>query len=148
MLKDLLRRRDEAQKEVTNDRLNQIYSKLLKDKETKQQKIHNDYLRCKITAVSALTQYSDHKCIIQGFCLCFLIHLFFFIVILSVALRKLEAKRRNVEGKREQPVKSYADSRPYAPGSRRDTFTRNKELKNYYLDTSEGLDPCFWTSWI
>ncbi|XP_049450725.1 cilia- and flagella-associated protein 91 [Epinephelus fuscoguttatus] len=100
VLKDLLRRRDEAQKEVTNDRLNQIYSKLLKDKETKQQKIHNDYLR---------------------------------------SLRKLEAKRRNVEGKREQPVKSYADSRPYAPGSRRDTFTRNKELKNYYLDTSEGL---------
>ncbi|XP_042351125.1 cilia- and flagella-associated protein 91 [Plectropomus leopardus] len=45
VLKDLLRQRDEAQKEVTNERLNQIYSKLLKEKETKQQKIHSDYIR-------------------------------------------------------------------------------------------------------
>ncbi|XP_047455956.1 cilia- and flagella-associated protein 91 [Mugil cephalus] len=45
VLKDLLRQRDEAQKDVTNKRLNEIYSKHKKDKETKQQKIHTDYLR-------------------------------------------------------------------------------------------------------
>ncbi|XP_067459853.1 cilia- and flagella-associated protein 91 [Thunnus thynnus] len=45
VLTDLLRQRDEAQKEVTNKRLNQIYSKLQKDKETKLHKIHNDYVR-------------------------------------------------------------------------------------------------------
>uniref|UniRef100_A0A665U841 Cilia- and flagella-associated protein 91 n=1 Tax=Echeneis naucrates TaxID=173247 RepID=A0A665U841_ECHNA len=45
VLKDLLKQRDEAQKEVTNERLNQIYSKLQKDKEIKQQKLQNDYLR-------------------------------------------------------------------------------------------------------
>ncbi|KAK1902510.1 Cilia- and flagella-associated protein 91 [Dissostichus eleginoides] len=45
VLKDLLRQRDEAQKEVTNDRLNQIYSKNQKDKESKLDKIQNDYMR-------------------------------------------------------------------------------------------------------
>ncbi|KAM7407243.1 hypothetical protein PAMA_003122 [Pampus argenteus] len=45
MLTDLLRQRDDAQKEVTNERLNQIYSKHQKDKETKLHKIHNDYIR-------------------------------------------------------------------------------------------------------
>lgn len=55
VLKDLVKQRDEAQKEVTSERLNQIYSKHRKDKETKLHKIHNDYLRCKTTAASALT---------------------------------------------------------------------------------------------
>uniref|UniRef100_A0A671W4K8 Cilia- and flagella-associated protein 91 n=1 Tax=Sparus aurata TaxID=8175 RepID=A0A671W4K8_SPAAU len=45
VLKDLLKRRDEAQKEVTSQRLYQIYSKHLKEKEAKQHKIHNDYMR-------------------------------------------------------------------------------------------------------
>lgn len=49
-LRDLLRQRDEAQKEVTRERLTKIYSKLQKDQDTKQQKIHNDYIRCKATA--------------------------------------------------------------------------------------------------
>ncbi|TDH06784.1 hypothetical protein EPR50_G00117100 [Perca flavescens] len=106
LLKDLLRQRDEAQKEVTNERLNQIYSKHQKDKETKLHKIHNDYSR---------------------------------------SLRKLEAKRRNVEGKLEQLgiVRKYTDSQTYPPRSRRNTFTnrntRNNELKSHYLDTYEGL---------
>ena len=60
VLKDLLRQRDEAQKEVTNDRLNQIYSKNQKDKESKLDKIQNDYMRGKTTAAS-LTQYPVHK---------------------------------------------------------------------------------------
>lgn len=47
VLKDLLRQRDEAQKDVTNDRLNQIYSKHQEDRETKLNKIHADYNRCK-----------------------------------------------------------------------------------------------------
>ncbi|XP_031725295.1 cilia- and flagella-associated protein 91 [Anarrhichthys ocellatus] len=45
VLKDLLRQRDEAQKEVTSERLNHIFSKLQKDKKTKLHKIHNDYTR-------------------------------------------------------------------------------------------------------
>ncbi|KAE8299214.1 Cilia- and flagella-associated protein 91 [Larimichthys crocea] len=45
VLKDLLTRRDEAQKEVTSERLTQIYSKHQKDKETRLQKIDNDYMR-------------------------------------------------------------------------------------------------------
>ncbi|XP_018533773.2 LOW QUALITY PROTEIN: cilia- and flagella-associated protein 91 [Lates calcarifer] len=102
VLKDLLRKRDEAQKEVTNDRLNQIYSKHQKDKETKLNKLHNDYIR---------------------------------------SLRKVEAKRRNVEGKLEQ-FGIARGSQTYSPHTRRDTFTRsarNNELKNHYLDTYEGL---------
>lgn len=50
VLKDLLRLRNEVQKEVTSKRLNQIYSKYQRDKETKLHKIHNDYIRCKTTA--------------------------------------------------------------------------------------------------
>nr|XP_046261134.1 cilia- and flagella-associated protein 91 [Scatophagus argus] len=45
VLKDLLRQRDEAQNEVTSRRLNQIYSKHQKNKDTKLQKIHSDYSR-------------------------------------------------------------------------------------------------------
>ncbi|KAK2839907.1 hypothetical protein Q5P01_013647 [Channa striata] len=45
VLKDLMRQRDKAQREVTNERLNQIYSKKQKEKDAKQQKIHNDYTR-------------------------------------------------------------------------------------------------------
>ncbi|XP_040004302.1 cilia- and flagella-associated protein 91 isoform X2 [Xiphias gladius] len=105
VLKDLLRQRDEAQKEVTNERLNQIYSKHQKDKETKLHKIHNDYIR---------------------------------------SLRKLEAKRRNVEEKLERRgiAKDYTASQTYAPQTRRDRFTRsarNNELQSHYLDTYEGL---------
>ncbi|XP_071332361.1 cilia- and flagella-associated protein 91 [Trachinotus anak] len=105
VLKDVLRQRDEVQKEVTNERLNQIYSKHQKDKEIKLHKINNDYIR---------------------------------------SLRKLEAKRRNVEEKLEQHglVKDYTDSQKYAPQTRRGTFTRSaryNELKTHYLDTYEGL---------
>ncbi|KAK9537745.1 hypothetical protein VZT92_005331 [Zoarces viviparus] len=45
VMKDLLRQRDEAQKEVTSERLNHIFAKLQKDKKTKLQKIHNNYTR-------------------------------------------------------------------------------------------------------
>ncbi|XP_068457931.1 cilia- and flagella-associated protein 91-like [Clinocottus analis] len=45
VLKDLLRKRDMAQKEVTSERLNEIYSKHKKAKEIKLHKIHNDYMR-------------------------------------------------------------------------------------------------------
>ncbi|XP_037344216.2 cilia- and flagella-associated protein 91 isoform X2 [Pungitius pungitius] len=106
VLKELLRQRDGAQKEVTNERLNHIYAKHQKDKETKLQKIHNDYVR---------------------------------------SLRKLEAKRRNVEGEIEQlsSVKNYTNIQKRAPRSRRDPFsnsnTSNNEMKSHYLNTYEGL---------
>lgn len=75
VLKDLLRQRDEAQKEVTSERLNQIYSKHQKDKETKLHKIHNDYLRCKKTAASALIiRYIDINVLFKD-----LLHSFSFI---------------------------------------------------------------------
>ncbi|XP_041806115.1 cilia- and flagella-associated protein 91 [Chelmon rostratus] len=106
VLKDLLRRRDEAQKEVTSERLNQIYSKHQNDKDTKLHKIHSDYIR---------------------------------------SLRKLEAKRRNLDGMLERPtvVRDYTGSKTCPPGTRRSTFTNrnthNNELKSHYLDTYEGL---------
>ncbi|XP_037646327.1 cilia- and flagella-associated protein 91 isoform X1 [Sebastes umbrosus] len=102
VLKDLLRQRDEAQKEVRNERLNDLYSKHQKDKETKLHKIDNDYTR---------------------------------------SLRKLEAKRRNMEGKLERfgGVKDQT----LGPRSLRGTFTNrntcNDEFKSHYLDTYEGL---------
>ncbi|TNN59291.1 Protein MAATS1 [Liparis tanakae] len=45
VLKDLLRQRDEAQKEDTSERLMQIYSKLQQDKDTKLHKINHDHMR-------------------------------------------------------------------------------------------------------
>jgi len=54
VLMDLLRQRDEAQKHLTIERLNQIYSKNQKDKETKLRKINNDYVRCKTTPIAGL----------------------------------------------------------------------------------------------
>uniref|UniRef100_A0A3Q1EJC0 Cilia- and flagella-associated protein 91 n=1 Tax=Acanthochromis polyacanthus TaxID=80966 RepID=A0A3Q1EJC0_9TELE len=97
VLKDLLKQRDEAQKDVTNERLKQIYYKLQKAKETKMDKTQNDYAR---------------------------------------SLRKLEAKRRNVEGKLER--RSF-DSRIFAPQTRTNKNTSNNQLKSPYLDTYEGL---------
>ncbi|XP_044072732.1 cilia- and flagella-associated protein 91 [Siniperca chuatsi] len=104
VLKDLLKQRDEAQKDVTSERLNQIYSKHQKDKGTKLHKIHNDYIR---------------------------------------SMRKLEAKRRSVEGKLERCGIVNTVSQTYAPRTRRDMFTNrntcNNQLKSHYLDTYEGL---------
>lgn len=57
VLKDLLHQRDEAQKEVTNERLNQIYSKHQKEKDKKLHKLHNAYIRCKTTTASAIISY-------------------------------------------------------------------------------------------
>ncbi|KAL6100955.1 cfap91 [Pungitius sinensis] len=105
VLKDLLRQRDAAQKEVTNERLNHIYAKHQNDKETKLHKIHNDYVS---------------------------------------AEKKLDAKRRNVEGEIEQlsSVKNYTNIQKRAPRSRRDPFsnskTCNNEIKSHYLNTYEG----------
>uniref|UniRef100_UPI003AABEBDA cilia- and flagella-associated protein 91 isoform X2 n=1 Tax=Centroberyx gerrardi TaxID=166262 RepID=UPI003AABEBDA len=44
VLRDLLRQRDEAQKQTTKERLDQNYSKHQRDKEAKLHKIHNDYI--------------------------------------------------------------------------------------------------------
>uniref|UniRef100_A0A3Q1IHN5 Cilia- and flagella-associated protein 91 n=1 Tax=Anabas testudineus TaxID=64144 RepID=A0A3Q1IHN5_ANATE len=107
VLKDLLHQRDEAQKEVTNERLNQIYSKHQKEKDTKLHKIHKDYIR---------------------------------------SLRKLEAKRRNVERKPERSgvLKEFTDSQVCASQTHRNTLTnrntrKNNESNSHYLDTYEGL---------
>ncbi|XP_023140479.2 cilia- and flagella-associated protein 91 [Amphiprion ocellaris] len=97
VLKDQLKQRDEAQKDVTNERLKQIYYKHQKVKETKMEKIQNDYAR---------------------------------------SLRRLEAKRRNVEGKLER--RSF-DSRIYSLQTHTNKNTSNNELKSCYLDTYEGL---------
>nr|XP_020465219.1 protein MAATS1 [Monopterus albus]XP_020465222.1 protein MAATS1 [Monopterus albus] len=105
LLEDLLRQRDEAQKEVTNERLKQISSKYQKEKDTKLHKIHNDYIR---------------------------------------SLRKLEAKRRNMEEKLERHgiVKHYADSQAYFSQKHMNTFlnwSTVNEFKSCYLNTYEGL---------
>lgn len=66
--------------------------------------------------------------------------------LLSIALRKLEAKRRNVEGKLERRgiVRHDTDSSPYNRWSHRGTFTNNNtcsnELKSHHLDTYDGLN--------
>lgn len=71
-------------------------------------------------------------------------HLSLFIDVLSIALRKVEAQWRNVEGKLERPgiVRDFTDCKTYTLRTTRDTFTdgdtRNNGLKSYYLDTYEG----------
>ncbi|KAM9851226.1 cilia- and flagella-associated protein 91 [Aulostomus maculatus] len=106
VLRDLLMQRVETQDSIAHERLNQIYSKQLKDKETKLLKLNNDYMR---------------------------------------ALRKLEAKRRNVEGKREQRLRYHSDysCKNYAPSAHKSIVTNRKstysELKTHYMDTYEGF---------
>lgn len=78
VLKDLLRQRDEAQKDVTSERLMQIYSKLQQDKETKLHKINHDHVRGKTTAGSGRTSSLHPESIIRGFVDSLLISLFFF----------------------------------------------------------------------
>lgn len=75
-----------------------------------------------------------------------LIPLYFFIIDLSIALRKLEAKRRNVERKPERSgvLKEFTDSQVYASQTHRNTLTnrntrKNNESNSHYLDTYEGL---------
>ena len=70
-------------------------------------------------------------------------------IVLFVALRKLEAKRRNENAKldRRGIVKAYTDysSQTNARWTRRDAVsnrnTLSNELKSHYLDTYEGLNP-------
>lgn len=52
---ELLKQRVESQKKATNQTLNELYSKLQNEKETRQQKIEHDYMRCKKTTTSAFT---------------------------------------------------------------------------------------------
>lgn len=68
-------------------------------------------------------------------------HLFF---ILSVALRKLEAKWRNEKGKLERHdlAKTYTSSQKYTPPSHKSVFFKSacyNELKTHYLETCESL---------
>ncbi|CAG5865697.1 unnamed protein product [Menidia menidia] len=99
VLTDLLIQREEAQKNATFERLNEIYSKNNKDKETKLRKINNDYFR---------------------------------------ALRKLEAKRNCVEGKRPNiGIHSQRYSPPAHMGSITNSTTH--EWESHYLGTYEGL---------
>lgn len=135
VLKDLLRQRDEAQKDVTNDRLNQIYSKHQEDRETKLNKIHADYNRCKTSTplmLSILFNIWSHSLATASG---------FFFLFLSAALRKLEAKRKNVEGKLERCVIA---SQTYVPRIRIGIFP-NRNINSMlstrrYLDTYEGLE--------
>ncbi|MED6265436.1 hypothetical protein CHARACLAT_025445 [Characodon lateralis] len=94
VLEELLMERDEAQKDATYDRLTQIYSKHLRDKELKLEKTHNDYMR---------------------------------------SLRKLEAKRKNVEGKLQQRD-IVTDCQTHKV-----KFTNGNEFESHYLETYEGL---------
>ncbi|KAM9343962.1 cilia- and flagella-associated protein 91-like [Pholidichthys leucotaenia] len=101
VLKELLTWRNEAQKDVTHERLNQTYLKHQRDKVAKFNKIHNDYMR---------------------------------------SLRKVEAKRKNVEGKLQHCA---IDSLLYVPRIRSDSLpikkASNAKLKSHYFDTFEGL---------
>ncbi|MED6245671.1 hypothetical protein ATANTOWER_006425 [Ataeniobius toweri] len=94
VLEELLMERDEAQKDATYDRLTQIYSKHLRDKELKLEKTHNDYMR---------------------------------------SLRKLEAKRKNVEGKLQQRD-IVTDCQTHKV-----KFTNGNKFESHYLETYEGL---------
>lgn len=66
-----------------------------------------------------------------------LICLYFFIIVFSIALRKLEAKRRNVEGKLEQSHIYF--SQTYGNAVTNSNTHKNKTFKSHYLDTYEGL---------
>ncbi|XP_061580416.1 cilia- and flagella-associated protein 91 [Cololabis saira] len=99
VVKDLLRQRNEAQKDFAKDRLQQIDSEHQKQREIKLGKIQHDYMR---------------------------------------ALRKLEAKRKNVEGKLERPDIVTDLLKQQIP---RDVVAIRKatELESEYLDTYGGL---------
>ncbi|XP_026151507.1 cilia- and flagella-associated protein 91 [Mastacembelus armatus] len=98
VLKDLLRQRDKSQNEIKTQRLNQIFSKQQKDKDTKLHKSHNDYVR---------------------------------------SLRKLEAKRRNLEEKLDRHgFVKYCSKTNISQTHRK---MSNNEFKSHYLDTYEGL---------
>ncbi|XP_030012745.1 cilia- and flagella-associated protein 91 isoform X3 [Sphaeramia orbicularis] len=60
VLRDLLKQRDETQKEATNERLNQIHAKKQKDKDTKLHRIHNEYIRS-LTKLEAKRRIAEVK---------------------------------------------------------------------------------------
>ncbi|XP_014858713.1 PREDICTED: protein MAATS1 isoform X2 [Poecilia mexicana] len=96
VLEELLRQRDEAQKDVAYDRLTQLYAKHLKDRELELKKNHHKYMR---------------------------------------SLRKLEKKRKNVEGKLQRQdivadFQTHNDKFPYG---------NMKMFNSDYINTYEGL---------
>ncbi|XP_024915753.1 cilia- and flagella-associated protein 91 [Cynoglossus semilaevis] len=92
VLQDLLMQRDQAQNQMTQDRLNHLHSQHLKDRETKTEKIRETHVR---------------------------------------SLRKLEAQRRDVEGKFQR-----AGCRDFSQNQR---SLRPDVFRSPYLDTYEGL---------
>ncbi|XP_023192298.1 cilia- and flagella-associated protein 91 [Xiphophorus maculatus] len=96
VLGELLRQRDEAQKDTAYDRLTQLYAKHLKDRELKLEKTHHRYIR---------------------------------------SIRKLETKRKNVEGKLQRrdivaDFQTHNDKFPYG---------NMKMFNSDYINTYEGL---------
>lgn len=92
---DLLKQRVMSQEKATNQTLNKLFSKIQNEKETRQQSIHDDYMRCKKTTLLELTNavlVLISK--IQYFQFSLL-----FSPLLSEALRKLEAKRQTAKEK-------------------------------------------------
>ncbi|KAM4730704.1 cilia- and flagella-associated protein 91 [Anableps anableps] len=94
VLEELLKQRNEAQKDAAYDRLTQIYCKHLKDMELKLEKTHNGYMR---------------------------------------SLRKLEANRKNVEGKlqRRDIITDFYQERFL--------FDSPNKFNTYYFEKYEGL---------
>ncbi|XP_041857489.1 cilia- and flagella-associated protein 91 [Melanotaenia boesemani] len=99
VLKDLLRQKEEAQRDLTTERLNRIYSEQQKNKETKLHKIHTDYVR---------------------------------------SLRKLEAKRKNVEGKLQR-WDIITGSQTYVRQTLRNFSTDSDKFTSHSLISYEGL---------
>ncbi|XP_043986908.1 cilia- and flagella-associated protein 91 isoform X2 [Gambusia affinis] len=96
VLEELLRQRDEAQKDTAYDRLTQLYAKHLKDRELRLEKSHHAYIR---------------------------------------SIRKLETKRKNVEGKLQRrdivdDFQTHNDKFPYG---------NMKMFNSDYINTYKGL---------
>lgn len=132
-----MKQRVETQRKATNQTLNDLYYKLQNETETRNRRIHNDYMRCKRTGTSA-----------YYFC-CFSLFAddcyFGFHYFVSVALRKLEAKRQNVKGKIAQleikhPV---SDETWMHTDFSTDRSAYNSYIKKHYLQEYEGKTPTF-----
>ncbi len=128
ILKKMLKKREDNQANILIKRLDRLWVRKQKEKESQIKKVRSENIKCKYLYDVKILMKSN----------------FFYLLLV---IRKLVKKRENIENtlKRRDIIEDYANyaSEAYAPLTRHGNFpdrnAENYQVKNKYLDTYQGL---------
>jgi hypothetical protein len=135
ILKHMLKDREENQANILTKRLDRLWTKKQKEKESKIRKLRYEHIKSRQASLNCILFSS----------------LAFFCLYSMSAIRKLIKKRKNVDGalQKRDIIGDYTkyESDVYAPITRNGCFldknSENYQVKSKYLDTFEGIENLF-----